>query len=245
MNEAKLWKTDFFNLFPNQKPVIAMLHLKADGRMSMLERAQREIELYCRYGVQAVLVENYFGSAADCAEVLHYLHQHHLIRCYGVNILGDSTTAFKLAEEYRAAFIQIDSVSGHLPPAQDAKLEARLTELHCLGWPLVLGGVRFKYQPVLSGRTLAEDIRAGMRRCDAIVTTGEGTGSDTPTEKLMEFKRYTAGFPLIAGAGVTADTVREKLSICDGVIVGSWFKEGHDAFGEVDEANVKAFMDAI
>ena len=43
MGTEKLWKTDFFNLFPNRKPVIAMLHLKADGHMGMLERAKREL----------------------------------------------------------------------------------------------------------------------------------------------------------------------------------------------------------
>lgn len=245
MSNEKAWKSDFHQLFSGQKPVIAMLHLKGDKRMSPLERARREIDIYYRNGVHAVLVENYFGSDADCADALEYLHRFYSNRCYGVNVRGNSERAFALAEEYRAAFIQIDSVSGHLPPPQDEKLEAYLIALHRYGWPLVFGGVRFKYQPVLSGRMLAEDIEAGKRRCDAIVTTGPSTGSETPTAKLLEFKQYTGNFPLIVGTGVTADTVREKLEICDGVIIGSWLKEAHTALGEVDEENVKALMGAL
>ena len=52
---------------------------------------------------------------------------------------------------------------------------------------MLLGGVRFKYQPVHSGRTLEEDLRIGMERCDAIVCTGEGTGIPTPLGKVEEF----------------------------------------------------------
>lgn len=245
MDNALTEKTAFQRLFPDQKPVIAMLHLKSDHHMAMLERAMREIELYYRNGVQAVLVENYFGSIAYCEQVLHYLHTQFPDRCYGVNILGSPQKAFELANAHRASFIQIDSVSGHLRLKQDEEFETYLKELRHSDWPLVLGGVRFKYQPVLSGRALSEDIKAGKRRCDAIVTTGEGTGSDTPMEKLLEFRQFTGDFPLIAGAGVTADTVRAKLSICDGVIVGSWFKESHNASGDVNEPYVKAFMDAI
>ena len=41
-----------------------------------------------------------------------------------------------------------------------------------------------------SGRTLIEDAELAKLRCDAVVTTGEGTGKDCPTEKLVEFKFY-------------------------------------------------------
>ena len=82
-------------------------------------------------------------------------------------------------------------------------------------------------------------------RCDAVVTTGEGTGKDCPTEKLMEFRDVLDGFPLIVGAGVTAGNVCEKLEYADGVIIGSWLKEGHYDYGDVCEAYVKEFMDKV
>ena len=52
-------------------------------------------------------------------------------------------------------------------------------------------------------------------------------------------------FPLIVGAGVTADNVCEKLKYADGVIIGSWLKEGHHDYGDVSEKYVKEFMDKV
>ncbi len=80
---------------------------------------------------------------------------------------------------------------------------------------------------------------------DAVVTTGSGTGEDSPTEKLMEFRKVLGTKPLIVGAGVTSETVAEKLRYSDGVIIGSWLKEGHDAHGEVNAGYVREFMESV
>lgn len=55
-----------------------------------------------------------------------------------------------------------------------------------------------------------EDAELAKLRCDAVVTIGEGTGKDCPTEKLAEFSLVLNGVPLTVGAGVTADNVCEK-----------------------------------
>jgi hypothetical protein len=61
-------------------------------------------------------------------------------------------------------------------------------------------------------------------------------------DKIREFRRIAGDFPLIAGAGMTPETIRESLPLCNGAIVGSWFKEGHLDIGAVCEEHVKAFM---
>lgn len=233
----------YHDLFKGSKPVIAMLHLKGDAEKSVLERAKDEIWRYlCGEGVDALLVENYFGSAADCAVVLEYLQQHYPRAIYGVNILGDHRKAFALCGQYGAKFIQIDSVCGHLPPGGDAAFAKELQALREKCDAVVLGGVRFKYQPVLSGRTIAQDALLGAERCDAVVITGEGTGMRTPLEKVAQFRDVLGDFPLVVGAGVTADTVGEAVRCGDGVIVGSYFKQGHDAYGDVSDEYVQRFM---
>lgn len=221
---------------------MGMLHLAGTNEHDMIARALRETEIYSMCGVDAVLVENYFGSARDCETVMRELRDRMPGIIYGVNILGDYPHAFRLAEDFGAQFIQIDSVCGHLPPASDAALAKDLQQFRAHSDAAVLGGVRFKYQPVRSGRTLEEDLKLGMERCDAIVVTGEGTGLATPMGKILEFRQIVGDFPLIVGAGVTIDTVQESLAACDGAIVGSWFKDGHRATGEVNANYVKAFM---
>lgn len=233
----------FWDLFKKPKPVIAMVHLKGDSFDSIQERARKEIDIYLNCGVDAVLVENYFGSAGDVGWTLKYLQEHLPDAIYGVNVLGDYCRASEMAGEYGAKFIQIDSVCGHLRPKEDERYAEELASLREQSDAVLLGGVRFKYQPIRSGRGDAEDVRLGMERCDAIVVTGEGTGMVTPIDKVREFRSIAGDFPLIVGAGVSLDNLRQSIRHCDGYIVGSWFKEGHDAYGEVCEAYVREFME--
>ena len=195
-------------LFTKGKPVIGMIHTNHTDEESSLQLAQREIEIYLKYGVYP-LIENYFGDDDDCENILRWMQQKHNDKIYGLNILGDIFRSFELAEKYGVSFIQIDSVCGHF---------------------------------VNSGRTLAEDLRIGMGRCDAVVCTGEGTGLATPMDKVEKFKQILGDFPVIIGAGVTIDMVEACRRNSDGVIVGSWFKDNHRAEYSVNEDNVKDFM---
>ena len=63
----------------------------------------------------------------------------------------------------------------------------------------ILGGVRFKYQ-AKSGLSLAQEVAVARNKCDAIVTTGDGTGIETPLDKLRLFRELIGDFPLVVGA---------------------------------------------
>lgn len=228
------------------KPIIAMLHMKSGKGKNALLRMQIETDIYIKNGVDAVLVENYFGDMKDCEQGLAWLQKNRPDVCYGVNILGGYEHAFYLADQYDADFIQIDSVCGNLRPKQDAVYEEELNYMR-EKYPhiQVLGGVRFKYQPLRSGRTLKEDLEISRKRCTAVVTTGDGTGIMTPTEKLIEFRELLGDFPLVVGAGVTDKNVEEQLQYADAVIIGSWLKENHMAGNDVSEEYVQRFMQQI
>ncbi|MDO5344760.1 MAG: BtpA/SgcQ family protein [Lachnospiraceae bacterium] len=228
------------------KPIIAMLHMKSGKGKNALLRMQIETDIYIKNGVDAVLVENYFGDMKDCEQGLAWLQKNRPDVCYGVNILGRYEHAFYLADQYDADFIQIDSVCGNLRPKQDAVYEEELNYMR-EKYPhiQVLGGVRFKYQPLRSGRTLKEDLEISRKRCTAVVTTGDGTGIMTPTEKLIEFRELLGDFPLVVGAGVTDKNVEEQLQYADAVIIGSWLKENHMAGNDVSEEYVQRFMQQV
>lgn len=228
----------FETLFGGRKPLIGMIHTGCMHGEDMLDTAKREIEIYLKYGVYP-LIENYFGTSADCEKVLVWLQEYHPKAVYGVNILGDPHEAFLLAGAYGAKFIQIDSVCGHLDPERDEEYAEELKAMRKKTDVVLLGGVRFKYQPVRSGRSQKEDLLLGKERCDAIVCTGEGTGIPTPIGKVKEFKSVLNDFPVIVGAGVTIDTIGETYNEADGVIVGSWIKDNHDAYNPVNEQYVE------
>lgn len=234
----------FKEVFNGMKPVIGMIHTNSYSKLSMLELAKKEIEIYLRYGV-IPLIENYLGSDEDCADVLRWMHDVHPDVIYGVNILGDEQWAFELAQKYGAKFIQIDSVCGHMNPEHEPFYIQKLNENREKYDVVVLGGVRFKYQSVSSGRTTEEDLILGKDRCDAIVCTGSGTGIETPLDKIEQFKATVGDFPVIVGAGVTLETAKATMDKSDGMIVGSWFKYKHDAYDMVNETYVREFVEVL
>lgn len=232
---------NFKELFGNTKPVFGMIHLNSAGNDNSLEIAEREIGIYLANGIYP-LIENYFGSEDECEAALDWIHTDHPDSVYGVNILGDPERAFELARRYGAKFIQIDSVCGHLEPEMDEEYAQWLKLLRKTADVVLLGGVRFKYQPVRSGRSVEDDLLLGCRRCDAVVCTGSGTGQATPFDKVTRFKSVLGDFPVIVGAGVTAGTASDTAKCSDGAIVGSWFKHNHMASGFVDAENVRTFI---
>jgi len=239
-------KRNFLDLFKTVKPVLAMIHLKGDSREEKLEIAKREIDQLIDNGMDAVIIENYFGNPDDVEEVLKYIYQERKHIIYGVNVLEDDKRAFELAIKYEAKFIQIDSVAGHLNIEEDKKFHDFIIQMREQTNAFVLGGVRFKYQPYLSGRSLEEDLKIGMSRCDGIVVTGEGTGLETDLEKIQVFRTIIGkDFPLVVGAGLTAENSGTQLSIADGAIIGSFLKDTYKDDGNVSVKHVNHFMESL
>lgn len=231
-------------LGPN-KPIIGMLHLRGANDEERVRVAVAEIDQLIEGGVDAVLVENYFGSPEVVERVLAYLAEERTGVLYGVNVLDDFERTFEFADRYGARFVQLDAVAGHLDPAADGVFGLRLAELRQAIACCVLGGVRFKYQPVRSGRSLAEDLEIAKTRCDAVVVTGPGTGVETDIAKIAEFRRLLGDFPLLVGAGVTDENAPSQLAETDGAIVGSFFKRSYIDDDWVEPAHVQRFMAKI
>ena len=103
----------------------------------------------------------------------------------------------------------------------------------------VLGGVWPKYYTPVEGSNLERDIVKGMGRADAIVVTGEGTGIETPMDKITRFRRILGGFPLYIGAGLNHSNAYEQMQVGDGAIVGSCLKRDNNTKYEVERARVK------
>lgn len=228
----------FNNLFKVDKPLLAMLHLKGDSDDDVLERAKREIDIFYNSGVDAVIVENYFGNYYQMRLVLDYLNKNFSDRLYGINSLNFDVLGIDLANEFNADFVQFDSVVGHVKPRDEASMEAFLNQYRPKTKALLFGGVRFKYQPVKSEKTVEEDLVIAKDRCDAVVVTGNATGEETDIDKIKRFRSGLGDFPLIIGAGITTENAREQMKYGDGAIVGSYLKEGFVDTGEVNESQV-------
>ena len=235
----------FLDIFPRPKPIMAMLHLKGDTRDDILARAVREADIYAAGGVDAMIVEDYYGDSTDVERVLAVLARERPHYIIGVNVLDNFAKSYALAAQYGAKFMQVDSICGHLAPDDEPAYFAMIDGYRRGGSVAVIGGVRFKYQPYLSGRSLDADLTIGRAHCDAIAVTGAGTGVDTDMQKIHEFRTILGDFPLVIGAGMTVAQVADKLVVADAAIVGSTFKDTRKDAGEVSAAHVQEFMAAV
>jgi len=216
-------------LFGVKKPVIGMIHMGGMHQRDRMDIALEEMRVYEKEGVSGAIIEDYHcGILDELIEVAAAIKKEKFNVIAGFNVLQNPSLSVMLSDGYGGKFVQYDSVW-------------EKENWQTFG-QFILGGVGFKYQPV-TGNSLEYDLVEGMKRCDAIVTTGSGTGIETPVQKLKEYKKIMGDFPLIVGAGVNPDNAYEQSQIADGCIVGSCFKRGGDTRLMVDDILVREFME--
>ncbi len=232
------------------KTIIGMIHLSGENRKEKITRALEELNIYQNNGIDRIIIENYHASIEDTTACTIAIMQKEVkqfsMMQLGVNILPNNyAQAFELAEAlsiYRPGFIQLDHIAGEYYHTTE------INEKHYLDTKLkypeikVYGGVWPKYYTPIKGWLLEEDLQAAMNRCDAIVVTGNATGIETPTYKIKLFREIIGNKELIIGAGLNKDNAYEQLSIANGAIVGSYFKNGNTN-AKLDENRIKEIMD--
>lgn len=225
-------------------PVIGMIHMAGVDDESAFKQAKEEIDIYIKSDVDAVLVETYFGSYNRVERVLSYLNKEKIIP-YGVNCLNVDAMGFELAIAHDCDFIQIDSVIGHVVPRDEPSLQAFFKLYRSRTTAKLLGGVRFKYQPVKSEKTVEEDLILAKERCDVICVTQDATGEETSLTRIKEFRKAIKDFPLFVCAGITADNIDKQLPYMDGMVIGSFFKDTYHDSGKVCKEHVDLLMDKV
>lgn len=231
-------KNRLTDLFGVDKPIIGMIHLAGKSEREKTKIALEELKIYQNEDVNGAIIEDYHGSLENLYEILGQSSTGlKIIR--GINCLRDPYRSFNMARDFGAKFIQFDSV-------QTPDLDIERYDLLRNKYPeiIVLGGVGFKYTSP-TGNPLEQDLNEGKSRCEGIVTTGLGTGLETPLEKLREYKRLLSDFPLIVGAGVNLDNVKKQLQIADGAIIGSYFKQDGNTQLPVDRNKVRELMSIV
>lgn len=238
---------NFYTLFPHPKPIIGMIHLAGEDP---IERALQEMHIYADEGIDGALIENYHSSSSvqsvqDTLEIAaQRFSDTNLI--LGVNILpNEFQLALPMAARYGAGFVQLDYVAGAYERRGEIDIGAYEQVRRDFPKITVLGGVWPKYYAPRPGSVLRIDVAVGRSRADAMVVTGEGTGQETPLEKIREFKRILGEYPLVVGAGLTPQNVYEQLSVADAGIVGSALKPDGNTIAPVEKLLVRQFMDEV
>ena len=79
---------------------------------------------------------------------------------------------------------------------------------------------------------------------DGVIVTGAATGCEADETAVARVHK-AVHIPVLVGSGCTPENASRYLSVCDSLIVGSYFKENGFWENPVIPSRVKAFMDAV
>ncbi|MBT4824805.1 membrane biogenesis protein [Candidatus Woesearchaeota archaeon] len=233
---------DRFNEIFGKIPILGMIHLAGSNP---IKRALEEIAIFEEEGVDGVIVENYHGSIQNIHSTLRETHNRKPNLVVGVNVLlNEFHYSLALASEFGADFVQLDHIAGTYSRGS-LNFEAYEKVKEMFSSTVVLGGVWPKYYDPIEGSSLEEDLKIGMQRAEAIVVTGQGTGKETPLDKIRKFREIIGDHPLIVGAGLTPENAYEQLCLSNGAIVGTCFKVDDKTYNPLDRQKIKDFMAVV
>lgn len=255
------------SLFISTKPVIGVVHLlplpgspKFDGDLDLIfDRSLEEVRLLRQGGVDGVIIENFhdmpflkdqvpleqFGIMASILT----LAKQELNIPLGVNVhFNDWKAEIALAYACKAQFVRVEgfvdtiiTASGIVEPCcaevtRYRKLLGVQDEIQ------IWADIHPKYSKNVIPNLLQESARmAEEALADSIIVTGETTGAETPLDDIRKVKS-AVNLPVLVGSGTNLSNLTETLSIADGVIVGSAFKNSGNTHEKVSLERISQFM---
>ena len=256
-------------LFGVDKPIIAMLHLpalpgrprhdRAAGMGHLLDTVSRDIDVLQHAGVDGFLfcneadlpyqigvgLEAVAGMAAVIGEV-----RSTLTRPFGVNLVWDPVASLAVARATGAAFVRevfagvFESDLGLMHP--DFGAIAAYREQIGAEAVALFSNITPEFASTIGTRSVAERARsATYLGVDAILISGQITGTSTSVRELLEAKTAVPEMPVLANTGVREDTIDEILAIADGVLVGTSLKRDGVTWNSVDAERADRFMAAV
>lgn len=259
----------------DRKAVIGMLHappLPGSPRCALssraelrgiLERVLRDAEALAGGGVQALLLENFgdvpfYPQRVPAATVAWMTRLAAEVRSrfphpLGINVLrNDGCSALAIAHAADADFIRVNVLCG-ARVADQGLLQGIAHELLRERTRLqadqiaICADVDVKHAFPLGGHDFVRELSDTLSRglADAVIVTGSGTGEALDRGQLQLARQHAGHRPVLAGSGVTLETLPDLLPHADAFIVGSWFKDGGQVDNPVDPKRVREFMQAL
>lgn len=263
------------NIFTNKKPIIGMVHLKPlpgsalydPSKMDMkkiVATAIEEAKILESAGVDGLQVENIWdypysknndisyecvaALAVATSEVINNVSIPVGVNCHfnaGVAALSAAVAAqakWIRVFEWTNAFVSqvgfVDAIG-----AEVARKRTYLQANNILSMCDI--NVKHGSHFIINDRSIEEQARdVEAQGGDVVIVTGFDTGSP-PTVEKVESCKSAVSLPVVLGSGVNTDNLADLLSVADGAIVGSWFKEGNKWKNPVSYDRTRAFMKEV
>lgn len=262
---------NFKQLFPVKGAILGMIHLKAlpgtpayDGNdEAIIEQAIAEAVLYKEAGLDGIIIENMHDTPYVRNEVGHEISTLMAVIARevkkvselpcGVQVLaGANEEAIAVAKAGGLDFVRVEGfVFAHV--ADEGIIESSAGTLlryrKKIGADniLILTDIKKKHSAhaITADVDIIETVKAAaFFRSDGVIITGTSTGVEASSTDVQDAKK-AAGLPTLVGSGITIDNVEQYLPICDGLIIGSYFKRDGYWENEIDVERVEAFMKKV
>jgi uncharacterized protein len=257
-------------LFARAKPIIGVVHLppligSPSSQLSLSEiraRALSDAARLVENEIDGIIIENY-GDApflprrveahtvAAMAVLTNAVREHCPQVPIGINVLrNDASSALAIAAVTGAKFVRVNVHTGAMLTDQGLLQGAAHETLRYRSLLQsdikVFADVAVKHAALLAPIPLAELAADTFYRglADALIVTGAATGKGVDLNDLKIVKAAVPEAFVLAGSGVTADTLAEVLQYADGVIVGTSIKRDSVTQNEVDANRVLALIRA-
>lgn len=257
--------------FKLDKTIVGMIHVDAlpgtpkysSGVKQIIDNAVREAELYKMCGLTTIMIENmhdvpYLNRNVGpevvslMSIILYEIKKRTNLYC-GIQILaGANKDALAAAHSAGADFIRAEGfVFAHVADEgvfnSDAGELLRYRKQIGADDTLVFTDIKKKH----SSHSITSDVdivdtakAAQFFLSDGVILTGSSTGKEPSLEEIKKVKENVE-IPLLAGSGITPENISQYSEYCDGLIIGSYFKENGDWKNTVDEQRVKSLMKLI
>ncbi|MCC6098718.1 MAG: BtpA/SgcQ family protein [Olsenella sp.] len=264
-------------MFGTKKPIIAMLHLDplpgdprfghdGGGLSDAVEHAKRDLDALQEGGVDGIIVSNEFSlpyqrhmdfvTPASMAYIVGQLKSQ-LSVPFGVDAISDGLACIELAAACEADFVRgtfsgVYVGDGGLYNNDFSMLMRRKAALH-LDNLKMLYFINPESDRNLDTRDLSEIASSTIFKVhpDGLCVSATAAGSDVSTGLIASVKKKNPEVAVLVNTGCRPDTIREKLSVCDAAVVGTYFKEGGRLEDEnfnnvrVDVDRVREFMKVV
>lgn len=259
------------SVFGVLKPIIGMVHvLPLPGTPDyqkndelILNRALEEASVYKAAGIDGLIIENMHDLpylkrnvgpeiTSFMTLIAHEIKKRTRMPC-GIQILaGANQASLAVAKAAKLDFIRAEGfVFGHV--ADEGFMEADAGAL-----------LRYRKQIEANNIPIFTDIKkkhsahsitadvdlfetakaAAFFKSDALIITGKTTGAAANVDAIKKLK-FTSTLPLLVGSGITLENIAQYFPVCDGLIVGSWFKEDGLWSNRLDEQRVLKMREKI
>ncbi|MCA9741945.1 MAG: BtpA/SgcQ family protein [Deferribacteres bacterium] len=258
------------DLFTEKKAIIGMVHLPPlpgsprckNGMTEIVDAALADAIALVQGGVSAVLIEN-FGDTPFYPEhvpaetvaamtAVTQILQKNVEVPLGINVLrNDGYSAMAIAHATNACFIRVNVLAGSAITDQ-GMISSRAHDILRLRKNLsadvkILADVYVKHASPLGEVPIEQAAHELIERAlaDAVVVTGSATGAQIDLDNLQMLRKALPDCSLVAGSGVTSESVQEVFQYTDAAIVGTYFKNDGDVSKPVQQDRVRALMSKL